>query len=308
MPLKNPFKVLGFDPDILKGLSDEEISDLVKSQYKRLQLIYHPDMLKGSNEKSVELTEAYEMLDYSKDPELYKSLKDQFLKRTPQSDKIEELEDRIKKESILRAVVQKDYSETILDYLRCFAGQNEGLTIFNLGQQRFSVYDPIKSINRSGFTDAHGILLKDGDKKRFIPKDMFYDIIIDAEGTVYKAHGEKIVKYPQKKIIGCIDDETVKKNVSIMNIIKKAKYYYTQKDEEDRLVAIKAGIKKSSGAKNIEYYDERIFQEEFAKIAYLLTPRIKEESYLFSINLGDKIFYSMEGKIRKDWTKQDKQG
>ena len=66
--MANPFSTLGLNPEIIGRLSDDDLAELVKSQWRALQRIYHPDKSSASPKKSQEINEAYELL---QDPEIF---------------------------------------------------------------------------------------------------------------------------------------------------------------------------------------------------------------------------------------------
>lgn len=60
---ENPFRVLGLDPQGLKGLKAEQFKAIIRSQYLALQKIHHPDKQGGDGEKTRRLNWAREELD-----------------------------------------------------------------------------------------------------------------------------------------------------------------------------------------------------------------------------------------------------
>ena len=65
---RNPFSVLGFNQEVLKGLTEEQTTALIKSQHRILSQIHHPDRA-GDAEKFKEIQEAYDTLseDFERD-------------------------------------------------------------------------------------------------------------------------------------------------------------------------------------------------------------------------------------------------
>lgn len=78
--MKNPFALLGIAPEICSRLSDEDLFVLVRSAYRALQTIYHPDR-GGSHKKAIEVNLAFEMLDYRKDQEQFAAHKERYVQR-----------------------------------------------------------------------------------------------------------------------------------------------------------------------------------------------------------------------------------
>ena len=52
--MKNPFAILGISPEMCSRLGDEDLFVLVRSAYRALQTIYHPDR-GGSHKKAIEV-------------------------------------------------------------------------------------------------------------------------------------------------------------------------------------------------------------------------------------------------------------
>lgn len=78
--MKNPFALLGISPEMCNRLGDEDLFVLVRSAYRALQTIYHPDR-GGSHKKAIEVNLAFEMLDYRKDQEQFAAHKERYIKR-----------------------------------------------------------------------------------------------------------------------------------------------------------------------------------------------------------------------------------
>ncbi len=72
MAEKNPFTTLGFVPSVFNGLTDEQILSLVKSQYRALSAIHHPDK-GGKPECFKEVQDAMDKIDEDSEFQYWKN-------------------------------------------------------------------------------------------------------------------------------------------------------------------------------------------------------------------------------------------
>jgi curved DNA-binding protein CbpA len=87
--MKNPFELLGLSPEIVRALEGKELFALVRSSYRALIMIYHPDRAPLGNEplktlrnrKVAELNLAFEKLNYERDPESLQHFKELYVRR-----------------------------------------------------------------------------------------------------------------------------------------------------------------------------------------------------------------------------------
>lgn len=77
--MTNPFQTMGLTPQILVKLSNQQIGELVRSQYRILVRIKHPDV-GGCESEFKEIQSAYEELDQVKNPEKFQFHKAWYLK------------------------------------------------------------------------------------------------------------------------------------------------------------------------------------------------------------------------------------
>ncbi|MFH1138745.1 MAG: J domain-containing protein [Pseudomonadota bacterium] len=104
---KNPFETLGLTPEIIIGLGEKELFSLVKSIYRALQKVYHPDHNRGKSpetaaecaSRTVELNLAFEKLNLDKNPDSFKTNKKTYAARRSKGmrKKVAELENEIKR-------------------------------------------------------------------------------------------------------------------------------------------------------------------------------------------------------------------
>ena len=80
---KNPFEVLGLTPEMTARLKGKDLFTLVKTMYRSLHKIHHPDRNTSKSAKTtakkaalaVELNLAFEMLNLDKEPESFRHYK-----------------------------------------------------------------------------------------------------------------------------------------------------------------------------------------------------------------------------------------
>jgi len=277
--IKNPFEVLGFNPEIIRGLSTEDVLKLIKPQYRVLQSIYHPDKTKTRDDKkSKEINGAYELL---QNPEMFKYFKEKFLKRSPLRKRISDLE----KEIISTGETTDCFYKQIISYLGNYAGSDK-VTVFNIAPCRLKMLDYVLMLNRN-------IHLNMGKGK----KDLFYDLIIRKNGGLARKRGKEVTEYPDKRLVGTISEEIVrsKRFGNIRKILNLAQQIWTYEDARVGRTAFPMRKVKESAI-----YDGHITTVSFQSIMPLITPEIKNSQYLFSINREKgKTYFAFEGKILK---------
>jgi curved DNA-binding protein CbpA len=87
--MKNPFELLGLSPEIVRTLDGKELFALIRSAYRALIMIYHPDRAPLGNEplknvrnrKVAELNLAFEKLNHDRDPDSMKHFKELYVRR-----------------------------------------------------------------------------------------------------------------------------------------------------------------------------------------------------------------------------------
>tara|TARA_Y100000310_G_C20567178_1_gene756098 strand:+ start:101 stop:961 length:861 start_codon:yes stop_codon:yes gene_type:complete len=279
MASKNPFLVLGLNPSLVKSLSNENLQRILKSNYRNLQMIYHPDKFNGSDKKSKELSEAYEILS-SADNQVFDYFKNKLTKKgkNKQEKEIEELEQK-----------NKILSKSITNY---FNGLTNESNVFNSGPCKLLMYDYAKAVNFSMFNRM----------KQSSKEELSYNLIIDKNNNLFRKEGRNRIALKDKTLIGCISDETAVGNRGIKSILRKAVEIYTGDDKKINFARIR-GERFSGKVDNVEtrIYENKINPENFKEIFPLLTPEMSKYSYLFSINRDEDggNFYSIDGRIRE---------
>jgi len=286
---KNPFRLLGLDPQVIRTLNDNQIEILVQSAFKAMQNIYHPDKPGGSATKSKQINEARQLLDQQKNPEIYQALKTQFLRKKAVNKQVAECESKLK-----RALKQKTLlNQAFLNYLIKAANQ-ESLTVFNLPACKLIMRDYGADVNISLETKE----MSPKKMRQRIWDFLFYDLIVDDQGQLTKIHQGKTEQQPDKILIAAIDEVTVKKHISLINILRLTQPI--QPPRSDSFLRLGEKPSRKEQEKEIIFFRNKIEPEAFSNLIHLLTPVIKVGSYLFSLRQTNKtLYFSLEGCIQE---------
>jgi len=273
----NPFVVLGLNPQVLRSLNDEQILGLAKSQYRALQIIYHPDSPSGNEKKSRELNEAYSLLE---NPETYQLFKDHFLKPTSREGKERELE-----RAIHEASIKTDKAlGTFLNYISEASRED---SIYKIAPCTIKLIDSVSQSNIRGRTL---ISYQKG------MRNLFYELRVKRNGQISQKKGRKIKELPEKRLVGAISPETIQNYGSIQNVLRLVQEIRTS---DNMLVADLNRRSRLIGRKSQDesYASPRIDFQNFKNIAPLITPVVNEGSCLFSINTGNEPFFEVDGRV-----------
>ena len=281
----NPFYILGFNPDLLRGLEDEQILNLIKSQYRGLQIIYHPDRTGGSDEKSKQIGAAYSALGSIESVQKYKK---EFLRKIHLNQKISELEESLNEERLRRYQVV----EKLAEYLQSFSDSHEN-SVFNIGPCVLKMQDYASGLRVSTFMRS---------VKRKGVGSLWYDLIVRKNGTLLKRKNRKTIASLDKTLVGVVDDKTSALNGGFKNVLRLSQKIWTPEDEHLRRKLL--GTNAPSYPRQISEFENQISMGGFQEIMMLLTPRISEYSLLFALNnpRDREPYFSVEGiviKIRK---------
>ncbi len=118
--MKNPFALLGISPEMCSRLGDEDLFVLVRSAYRALQTIYHPDR-GGAHKKAIEVNLAFEMLDYRRDQERFAAYKERYVQRLYRTTRgrTQELAAQLEQQQKARHQTALNYYDYILIGLGC---------------------------------------------------------------------------------------------------------------------------------------------------------------------------------------------
>jgi hypothetical protein len=292
--MRNPFKTLGLNPEVLRGLSDDQIKQLVKTMFRQLQLIFHPDMEKGNDKRSTELNEVYSQIGPDSDPKDFLFYKQEFFKRTPAHEKITNLEDEIMSlQGMINSMDLVSY-ERFWEFFSIATGlENQGPNVFNLRDVTLRMVDYIRGQNQ--FVG-----------ESMCKKDTFFEMIFDDKGVITRREGKNKFQLPNKRVIGTISESESRLNGSIGQIIKKmtgqnfATLYESDLHDPNKQMPQNGAFKRivSRGVAETEEMVNYINFNSFFGICRMISPIIQKGSYLFAANKsGGEIYFTLEGKI-----------
>lgn len=213
----NPFKVLGLDPALFKGLSRDAAEMLIESQRKALQRLYHPDMLNsGDAGRSSRINSAAgRLLELLNSPT--EGNKEQWLKEALRGDS----------ENINDSELREMYAE--LDYLRrvavasaayikgaLYIGLQEGndgrrwqreMSIFTPGPYTLKMTNPAITNYQTKYQikELIGNVTDDVIDGSTQPAAASYMLHVDKDGSITTIKGTSEQKYPKKRIIGTVN-------------------------------------------------------------------------------------------------------
>jgi len=209
MKAKNPFEVLGIAPTMVRALEGKELFSLVKSSYRALQLIYHPDRspLHDQNlkiqktQKVAEINLAFEKLNHDRDPASLDHYRNHYVRRTGEGWKktIRQMNREIQELNSKNEFLSQGYLKRLLD--PCFPDQrravSENAAVFNLKNRRFGLQDMAINHNVRSLTWDLGTNYK--------------EIKFDAEGRMfYKLPCRKrFIQVNFIKLLGTVDKDKV---------------------------------------------------------------------------------------------------
>ncbi len=181
----NPFRILGLVPSVFDGLDESNVSAIVRSQYKTLSVIHHPD--RGGDRKVFEsIGWAEDQLDAEKDVARFRYWYDMYTK--PRKDQIVALEATIQeceeKSSLVEANLVRFWTALAL-------GRDcQDLTTFNITPTRFLANDLLRY-------QLDYRVVRDGRGKGPIPVSELMNVCdsfefeVDSSGHLTKALVEK---------------------------------------------------------------------------------------------------------------------
>ena len=106
--MKNPFEILGITPEMVKRLDDDHLFALVRSNYRVLQKMLHPDVNIGKtarqseriHKQAIDVNQAFERLDLTRNPDSFYIYREEYAPRPKRGlrkelDKTRERADRL---------------------------------------------------------------------------------------------------------------------------------------------------------------------------------------------------------------------
>jgi curved DNA-binding protein CbpA len=274
MKVRNPFEVLGIAPPMVRALEGRELFSLVKSAYRALQLIYHPDrsplLDQGQKiqktQKVAEINLAFEKLDFDRDPASLDYYRDSYVRRTGDGWRktIRQLNREIQELNNQTANLSQGYLRHLLE--PCFP-DHSGKTydpsmVFNLKNSRFGLQDIAINHNVRSLSWDLGTNYK--------------EIKFDGEGRMfYKLPCRKrFIQVNFIKLLGTVD----KDKVDLVPLLDR---------EIPQDVLVQPQKRKKEYPENKKCYDilNSLSSEKFRLHCLpFLKPEITEGSFLFSLH------------------------
>lgn len=265
---KNPFEVLGVTPEMVKRLRDEDLFRLIKSNYRVLQTVYHPDtkpwrrLTQSGKNKAAEINVSFDKVNFEKNRESFQQHKEQYVKRLYRGFRklVNQLQDQIKNMDR-----QSEYmAENFMNFLLCNVGGHNGLNLLNLKNICLGLHDVAVGYNLRSTSQILG--------------NNYKEILFDKDGKIfYKPQGRKrFGPINHIKLIGTIDGNKIDLIPILDKTMVKSPAFY-----DSWYVPRRRNIHQAFEVKNT------IHKSNFKKYCLpYLTPDIHERSYLFSIHLN----------------------
>jgi hypothetical protein len=209
MKTRNPFEVLGIAPNMVRALEDRELFSLIKSSYRALQLIYHPDRspLHDQNlkiqktQKVAEINIAFEKLNLERDPDSLDHFRNLYVRKPSEGWKktLRQMNRQLAELHSKTELLSQGYLRHLLE--PCFPEQQdfacEHAAVFNLKSRRFGLQDI--AINHN----VHSLSWDLGTN--------YKELKFDAEGRMfYKLPCRKrFIQVNFIKLLGAVDKDKV---------------------------------------------------------------------------------------------------
>uniref|UniRef100_A0A7C4M643 J domain-containing protein n=1 Tax=candidate division CPR3 bacterium TaxID=2268181 RepID=A0A7C4M643_UNCC3 len=305
--MPNPFSVLGITPKIIREMNNKQISELVKSNYRTLAKIYHPDHNPRGAKRMVAITEAYKELE-DQDSLSFRHYKDEYLKVTKSEQEILRLENEI---SVLKEKASSSGKSIphLLTQCMLIASRLQTDSIFDLRNCFIPMSDYVMSQNRNTIADAGA-----GRKKRkpgetaehFYEKETRFEIIIDKEGRVFHHLWSGAVReFSDKKLVAKISHKQGFSARKILELLDCDNEIFTIKDLEKKMAQNALLGSRPGFFKETRYFDNRIKLKNIINICDHVSFDVpKKGDLLLSLNLsgGGEYYLSLEGFLRADIT------
>jgi hypothetical protein len=261
--MKNPFAILGISPEMCSRLNDEDLFVLVRSAYRALQTIYHPDR-GGSHKKAIEVNLAFEMLDYRKDQEQFAAHKERYIKRLYRTvrGRAQELTGQLEQQQRVCHQTAVNYYDYILSGLGCTEHEH---SIAALTSVTIGLYDLALQQNLPRALPGAGTNYK--------------KIRIDKQGRsfVREVGSPRFYERKSTRLLGTIPRDA-------LDILPHLRGYETTPHVPFNL----RSEKKLLGYQK-PVFKNMILEENFVTYCLQhLVPFIREQSYLISLNTRDR--------------------
>ncbi len=296
---KNPFEVLGITKEMANRLTDEQLFGLVRSNYRFLLKMLHPDTnrqtSRGSSRKShreaVELNTAFEEINLEKNPEAFERHRLNYTARSRK--RTRKLLDAAMERMERIDHINRELSQRFIDYLfsfpefhpdkRDYSEHLEPFHIFSLRSLRVGLYDVAVGYNLRHSSWNLGRNYK--------------EIRFDETGRMeYRplARG-RFSEVNYIRLVGSVEAD----NVDVIHLLDKNidKHHHLRS-----VTSIPAHDEHYDGCEVLNTMNPEVFREHCLP---RLSPVLRENSYLFSVHFRDSFSHGMpkevhlEGKIIK---------
>jgi hypothetical protein len=261
--MKNPFAILGISPEMCSRLQDEDLFVLVRSAYRALQTIYHPDR-GGSHKKAIEVNLSFEMLDYRRDQERFAAYKERYVQRLCRAarGRAQELAAQLEQQQKAQHQTALNYYDYILNGLGCTEDRH---SIAALASMTIGLYDLALQKNLPRALPGAGTNYK--------------KIRIDRQGRsfVKEVGSPRFYERTSTRFLGTIPRDA-------LDILPHLRGYETT----PHVPYSRRCDKKAPGIQK-QAFTNSILEENF--ITYCLpylVPFVREQSYLISLNTRNR--------------------
>ena len=208
---KSPFEVLGITPEMVRSLSEQDLFQLVKANYRLLQRVYHPDTqrphLRGSRrlkEKAIQINLSYEKLDLERNPESFSEQRKLYIGRLRRGMRkvVRELEEEVKSQGRRSEAVcnsfmdyilaNLDHKVTVLKLRNCRLGLNDVALGYNT---RNSSWNIGKNYKEMDFDDEGNLFLRPPGRSQFA-----YTSTIRLVGTVQEEDIDPVALLDKRRL------------------------------------------------------------------------------------------------------------
>lgn len=207
----NPFEVLGLSPQIVKELDEENLFKLVKTVYRTLQMIYHPDR-GGCTEKALEINLAFEALNLEKNPESFKKFRKLYIERLSRKslkNELGEWQNKYRKLSFYNELLKERFWKFL----------EEGFEVLKKSLEKeekalcLKIFDLVSYIN---FSDS----LK-------IKKSMFFkEIVLSSQFLLKKTGWENFYRFIKNyKVLGTVKREYLEPWALLVRNLKEERFF-----------------------------------------------------------------------------------